>query len=247
MRFEIYRESLLEMFKKLLVGRIFSTTTIIQTEGTIFSIDEWRRHRQVFRYAKFYPEWFEEITQETDAVVIDIAKASRLVKLAPRHTKIIVEKRGSKLCFTDDDGTTNLHYEEPEKPLMTQLPFEIKPLDVVFTLDLAELKDIAKSGDKMKTTEYRFAIRDDQVLVNIEDPKDDRNEITRLLNSSEIISGTDLDTYFLYGISDIARTFQEETFTVHTSTHSPGWFTEGCRHLGYEIGVLVPTFPSTSP
>ena len=80
-----------------------------------------------------------------------------------------------------------------------------------------------------------------QLFVNIGDLHDFSNG--RKLNLvAQLVTGDQLDVYFTFGIPQIAQTFRQPMFTLQTVSNAPGWFYEGSKEEGYQLGILVPPY-----
>lgn len=247
MQFSISQPKLKELLQKLSVSFMFPSTVLFTKDGQLLSIQR-EISGSAIRYAKFNSYYFEVISHENDAVMIDANKALDLIKLVPSTESIEVEKKGDKLCFTDSEGTTKMYYEDPGKQLIEKLPFEIKdgvpyvgkgkiPLDTVFIMKLSDLKKATEYGKKLGTY-YNFLVSQNSLSIEIGGTYNKR----KLSISGVLLSGKPVNNYYTFGIREVARTFRQDEIVVQTAPNAPGWFSEASQEIGYELALMVTPF-----
>jgi hypothetical protein len=187
-----------------------------------------------------------------DAVKINAKLVLKLIKQISTSDTVFVEKKGHNLCFTFSKGTTFIPYEEPGQEFMEKLPFAFKddipylkkgkiPLDTMFTIKLADLKEATKYGGILGNNDYNFLVSKNGLFVEV-GYLNDLCAKHKMSVSGVFLSGKPVHNCYTFGIPEIAKTFQQAEIVVHTAPDSPALFTEVNKEIGYQLALMIPPY-----
>ena len=256
MKIKIKQSKLIEILDYLSVDGLFSfseiTTTIDEKTKKPCLVSS-QTGDFAYRYAKFFGEYFEELSEEEESICIDIDKVRKFINYekpgdiitiqypAPNDkTKLMLKigKTKHKLAITKID----------DKEHRTVLPFPMKKgvpymnkgqvaLDTNFVINLESIKRITGYASAHGTEFFGFKIGDDKkVKIRVGDlhATDDCTEDEP--NCKVLNVNGNLDVILTYGVKEIAKTFHGDV-KVYMKSGMAAWFTETSQN--HRFGILI--------
>lgn len=266
MKFKIKKEKLEHMLEMLMLKDILPTAVLTLKDGKIFSIQQ-EEHARALRILKLNKSFFEEeVSGEDESVEIDSAKLLSIIKgISDRLLTVDISGNKISVIGEGDRIDIRLPVKEPEQ-IKTSLPFKIengipligedkKPLDVHINILLEDFKEFCNSSNPLKTDFFKFLIEGGVVKARVGDIHDFDSRI-KYKPRGQLLSGTELDVAFSYGIPQIGATFvgnsvkvsdgdegKEKTLQmigIRGRSGYPMWFYENTSD--YSLGVVVPPY-----
>ena len=256
MKIKIKQSKLVEILDYLSVDGLFSfsvITTAFDEKAKQHCLVSSQSGDYAYRYAKFFKDYFVELSEEKETIRIDIDKIRKFINYekpdavitlkypAPKdETKLMlaVGKTKHKIAvtkFDDKDSSTSLPFA-----MKDNIPYMNKgqvPLDENFVIKLESVKKMTGYAAAHRTEFFGFKIGDDKKLkVRIGDlhATDDCTEYEP--DCKVINTNGSLDIILTYGVKEIAKTFQGD---VKVSMHSgmAAWFSEATKD--HRFGILI--------
>jgi len=250
MKFKLKQEKLENLLEKLMVKDMLPSSVLSVKKDKLFSVQR-EEHARALRFLSVNKSYFEEFEcDEEQSIELDIPTTLSVVKKVLPNTMLTIETKKNKLVISGENVNINLTTRDPESAIIKKLPFEVDDgvpligkdkiaLDIHFSLDISDFKDIADFGRSIKTEFYAFKLKNGKINVKVGDVLGINDFVSFTPPSRNIKHGKECSVIFSYAIQQIADIFQTD-IEIKTQTNAPGWFYEQTDE--YTLGILIPPY-----
>jgi len=252
LKIQILSSKLLEILNYLYVDGLFPFSIITTKEGKLMSSQS-DKEGFAYRFVQFMPDFFKEISQETETVKIDVEKVKGFVSLRKPDDIISLEYPSplapNKLLISGGGAKTNLSVVKvsPEE-IKSGIPFTMKDkvpyikggevaLDTHVLIGLSSFRSIDAYASKHGTEFYRYQIGKDRKLnVIVGDIHGVEDSSVIEPTCQVLVVNGELDATFTKGIRNITKVFTHDV-DVCLRSNLPAWFSEVSQSLRF--GVMI--------
>ena len=250
MKIEIIQSKLIQILDYLYVGGLFPFAIIQTKGGKLYSIQQ-SKEGFAFRFAEFHGDYFKNLSEEEEAVQLDVEKVKNFASLRRPEEVITIEYPiNQKIVIKDSKGVKNriTVTKLDAKDIKKGLPFKIKnkipyikggqvALDTHVTMSLASFKGINDYATAHGTDTFTFKIGEDRNLkIQIGDVHALEDDTEYPPNAQVNNLNEELKTTFTKGIKELTKTFTGDV-DIHTRSNMPAWFSEVSKD--HKFGVLI--------
>ena len=252
MKIKIKQAKLIEILDFLYVDGLYPFSIISTKGGKLHSVQK-DKEGFTIRVASFLGDYFNLISDDNDAVQLDIEKIKKFVNIRGSDSFITIEYPvEKKLVISGEGAKTNIVVSKIDKEdIKSKLPFIMKgekknipyinngqvALDTHVVLSLAAIKKMVAYASAHGTEFYRFKIGDKRKLeIFVGDVHAIEDNSLIEVNAKVFNINEELNVTFTKGIAELSNTFSGD-IDIHLRSNMPAWFSEVTHN--HKFGVLV--------